>query len=77
MLTNTVGENIIATIKMQNSFYYPVKFSLLLPIKLSLLISLLRFMYEFGSWLLFCIASHIVIALPTFATAIVVALLSL
>ena len=28
-----------------------------------------------GSWLLFCIASHIVIALPTIATAIVVALI--
>ena len=46
--------------------------------KLSLLISLLQFLYEFcsfGSWLLFCIASHIVIALPTIATAIGVALL--
>ena len=30
---------------------------------------------DHGSWLLFCIASHTVIALPTIATAIVVALL--
>ena len=28
-----------------------------------------------GSWLLFCIVSHIVIALPTIAIAIVVAIL--
>jgi hypothetical protein len=31
--------------------------------------------FEIGSWLLFCIASHTVIAFPTIATAIVVALL--
>ena len=43
--TATVGENIIATIKMQNNICYPLKmavldFSLLLPIWLSLFASI-------------------------------------
>ena len=53
----TVGENIIATIKMRNNFCYPLKmiiFSAILDFsllqKLSLLISLLKFLYEFVDW---------------------------
>ena len=44
--------------------------------KLSFLISLLHFyVLNIGSWLHFCLASHIVITLPTIAPTIVVALL--
>ena len=41
----------------------------------NLFASFFVFVLYIGSWLLFCIAPNKVIALPTFATAIVVALL--
>ena len=94
---HTVGKNIIATIKMRNIFFYPLKkiifpimqqqywtflyctpfsycssnFAITKVVALNLFASIL----QIGSWLLFCIASHIVIDLPTITTAKVVALL--
>ena len=44
-------------------------------VPLNLFASILIQVLQIGSWLLFCIASHTVIALPTIATAIVVAFL--
>ena len=47
-----------------------------LVIALPTFLNIFASFFEIGSWVLFCIASHIVIALPTITTAIVVALLS-
>ena len=48
----TVGENIIAVMKMQNNFWYPLKMSFL--------------QYCDSNILLFSIAPHLVVALSTF-----------
>ena len=80
---HTVGKNIIATIKMRNNFCYPkkmVSFPKLRQQKLWLLISLLKFLYELCKLvhgLFSVVLKNIVFALPTIATAKVVALFTL
>ena len=53
----------------------PSNFAIAKVVALNPFASIFVLVLKIGSWLLFCIAFHTVIALPTIATAIVVALL--